>query len=62
MPIKYKSTLKEIVLAKLKQCYGSKIVQLLQDNEITKNSSKALKYAKNWELQGAEPPEPHQGP
>ena len=24
MPIKYKSTLKEIVLAKLKECYGSK--------------------------------------
>ena len=46
MPIKYKSTLKEIVLAKLKQCYGSKIVHLLQDNEITKNSPKALKDAK----------------
>ena len=46
MPIKYKSTLKEIVLAKLKQCHGSKIVHLLQDNEITKNSSKALKDAK----------------
>ena len=62
MPIKYKSTLKEIVLAKLKQCCGSKIVHLLQDNEITKNSPKALKDAKTWELQGAEPPEPHQGP
>ena len=38
MPIKYISTLKEIVLATLKQCYGSKIVHLLQDNEITENS------------------------
>ena len=46
MPIKYKSTLKEIVLAKLKQCYGSKTVNLLQDNEITKNSPKAFKDAK----------------
>ena len=45
-PIKYKSTLKEIVLAKLKECYGSKIVHLLQDNEITKNSPKALKDTK----------------
>ena len=53
MPIKYKSTLKEIVLAKLKQCYGSKIVHLLQDNEITKNSPEALKDAKTWELKGA---------
>ena len=50
MPIKYKSTLKEIVLAKLKQCYGSKTVHLLQDNEITKNSQKALKDAKTWEV------------
>ena len=58
MHIKYKSTLKEIVLAELKQCYGSKIVHLLQDNEITKNSPKALKDAKTWELQGAD----HQGP
>ena len=62
MPIKYKSTLEEIVLAKLKQCCGSKIVHLLQDNEITKNSPKALKDAKTWELQGVPLPEPHQGP
>ena len=62
MPIKYKSILKEIVLAKLKQCYGSKIVHLLQDNEITKNSPEALKDANTWELQGVLPPEPHQGP
>ena len=61
MPIRYKSTLKEIVLAKLKQCFGPKIVHLLQDNEITKNSQKALKDAKTWEVQ-APPPEPHQGP
>ena len=46
MPIKYKFTLKEIVLAKLTHCYGSKVVHLLQDNEITKNSPKALKDAK----------------
>ena len=56
MPIKYKSTLKEIVLAKLKQCYGSKIVHLLQDNEITKNSQKALNDAKTCELQGLRTP------
>ena len=57
MPIKYKSTQKEIVLAKLKQCYGSKIVvHLLQDNEITESSPKALKNAKTWELSGAPPP------
>ena len=47
MPIKYKSTQKEIVLAKLKQCYGSKIVvHLLQDNEITESCPKALIDAK----------------
>ena len=56
MPIKYKSTLKEIVLAKLKQCYGSKKVNLLQDNEITKNSPKAFKDAKTWEHQEAPSP------
>ena len=57
MPIKYKSTPKEIVLAKLKQCYGSKIVvHLLQDNEITESSPKALEDAKTWELPGAPPP------
>ena len=59
MPIKYKSTPKEIVLAKLKQCYGSKIVHRLQDNEI---SPKALKDVKTWELPGAPPPGSHQGP
>ena len=52
MPIKYKSTQKEIVLAKLKQYYGSKKVHLLQDNEITEISPKALKGAKSWELPG----------
>ena len=62
MPIKYKSTQKEIVLAKLKQCYGSKIVvHLLQDNEITESSPKALKDAKTWGLSGATPPGSHQG-
>ena len=55
MPIKYKSTLKEIVLAKLKQCYGSRIVHLLQDNEITKNSPKALKDAKPESFRGLRP-------
>ena len=55
--MKYKSTLKEIVLAKLKQCYGSIKVNLLQDNEIKpKNSPKAFKDAKTWELQGAPSP------
>ena len=39
-------TQKEIVLAKLKQYYGSKIVHLLQNNEITESSPKALKNAK----------------
>ena len=63
MPIKYKSIPKEIVLTKLKQCYGSqKLVHLLQDNEITESSPKALKAAKTWELPGAPPPGPHQGP
>ena len=52
MLIKYKSTPKEIALAKLKQYYGSKIVHLLQDNEITESSPKALKDAKTWELGG----------
>ena len=56
MPTKYKSTLKDIVLAKLKQCYGSKIIDLLQDNEKTKNSPKALKDAKTWQLHGAPSP------
>ena len=46
MSFKYKSTQKEIVLAKLKQYYGSKIVHLFQDNEITESSLKALKDAK----------------
>ena len=58
MPIKYKSTQKEMVLAKLKQYYGLRIVNLLQDNEITESSPKALKDAKTWELQGVPPPEP----
>ena len=34
------------VLAKLYQNYGSKIVHLLQGNEITESSPKALKVAK----------------
>ena len=46
MPIKYKSTQQEIVLPKLKQYYGSKIVHLLQDNEIMESFAKALKDAK----------------
>ena len=54
-PIKYKSTQKEIVLAKLKQYYGLKIVHLLQDNEITESSQKALKDAQTWELPGPHP-------
>ena len=63
MPIKYKSTQKEIVLAKLNQCYGSKIVvHLLQDNEITESSPEALEDAKTWELSGAPPPGSHQEP
>ena len=48
MPIKYKFTQKEIILIKLTQYYGSKIVHLLQDNEITKSSPQALKDAKTW--------------
>ena len=39
IPIKYKST-KRKDLAKLKQYYGSKIVHLLQDNEIMESSPK----------------------
>ena len=62
MPIKYKSTLKEIVLAKLKQCHGSKIVHLLQDNEITKNSPKALKMLKSESFRGLRPLNPTRGP
>ena len=53
MPIKYKSTPKEIVSAKLKQSYGSKIVHLFQHNDTTESSPKAIKDAKTWELQGA---------
>ena len=55
MPIKYKSTQKEIVMAKLKQYYGSKIVHLLQDNEIMESSPKALKDAKTSKLLRAPP-------
>ena len=58
MPIKYKSTPKEIVLAKIKQFYGLKIVHLLQDNEVTESFPKALKDAKTWELPGAPPLDP----
>ena len=43
IPIKYHP---KKDLAKLKQYYCSKIVHLLQDNEITKSSPKALKDAK----------------
>ena len=65
MPIKYISTLKEIVLAKLKQCYGSKIVHLLQDNEVTKNKKKMIlaltgemqQRVKNWGQGYKEAPE-----
>ena len=53
MPIKYKSTPKELVSAKLKQYYGSKIVHLFQDNDTTESSPKAIKDAKTWELPGA---------
>ena len=60
IPIKYKSTQKKD-LAKLKQCYGSKIVHLLQDNEITESSPKVLKDAKTWELPGLRPLDPRQG-
>ena len=49
-------------LAKLKQYYGSKIVHLLQDNEIKESSPKALKDAKTWELPGAPPLDPTKGP
>ena len=54
MPIKYKIILKEIVLAKFK-----KIVHLLQDNEITESSPKALKDAKT--LRQAPGPHPLSG-
>ena len=43
MTIKYKFTQKDIVLAKLKQYCGSKIIHLLQGNEITESSPMALK-------------------
>ena len=53
----YKSTQKEIVTAKLKQSYGSKIGYLLQDNyEITESSPKALKDAKNLKASGISAP------
>ena len=48
MHIKYKSTPKETILVKQKQYYAmvKKVVHLLQDNEVTESSSKALKDAK----------------
>ena len=61
MPININSLKKRSVLAKPKQYYSSKIVYLLQDNEIIESSPKALKDAETWELPGALSPRPLPG-